>query len=178
MEARPGALAVTWRYFSLHQINNRVPGWEIWEQPVDGVRDRYVEALRAFWAAEAARQQGDGAFWRYHRALLRAAHAENAELGDPAVLRSLAEQEGLDVARWQQDAADRSLLRRLQLDHTEAVEQFHVFGTPTFVFPDADPAYLKLTAIPAGDEAVRFWETFHTAVADMPYVLEIKRPQA
>jgi hypothetical protein len=51
-----------------------------------------------------------------------------------------------------------------------------VFGTPTFVFPDAKPVYLKLGRIPDPEGALEFWEEFHRVASGMPFVLEIKRP--
>ena len=64
-------VALNWRYFSLEQVNNKKGSqWKIWEK----IGDYPNRELRAFWAAEAARCQGEAAFDSFHMALLRARH--------------------------------------------------------------------------------------------------------
>src|SRR5260370_22253028 len=46
-------LNVTWRYFSLTQINSKDDGWTVWDAPASEV----VRGRPAFRAAEAARRQ-------------------------------------------------------------------------------------------------------------------------
>lgn len=172
--------AITWRYFSVQQINHRIrDGWQVWDQPsVDAAWEgqEYARSLRFFWAAEAARRQGDRAFARLHLALLRAIHVDRQELGDWPALMQVAAAAELDGARFAQDVQDSSCLAALAADHSAGVER-RVFGTPTFVFPGAEPAYLKLSRPLDDQEARTFWRTFTAVVADQPYVMEIKRPQ-
>lgn len=132
-------------------------------------------ALRTFWAAEAATRQGKEAFGRFHLAILRERHQRGQKLGEPEMLRAMAAQAGLDLVAFERDLADPTCLNRLAEDHTRA-EALDVFGAPTFVFPGADPAYLKLTRVLTVEEALGFWRDFHSTVAHRPYVLEIKRP--
>lgn len=152
--------------------------WKIWEQPLSGKEWReasYAMALRTFWAAEAASRQGREAFRHFHLAVLRERHLRGQNLGEPEMLRAVAERAGLDMDRFERDLADPGCLDRLAADHTRA-EGMDVFGVPTFVFPGADPAYLKLARLLAREEALGFWQEFHSTVAHRPYVLEIKRP--
>ena len=81
----------------------------------------------------------------------------------------------LDLTRFEEALGDPSCLERLAKDHTTAVGR-RVFGTPTFVFPAAEPAYLKLTRLLTPAESLDFWQAFRGTVVDRPYVLEIKRP--
>src|ERR1700694_5724312 len=63
-------LKVTWRYFSLAQVNSKDDGWRAWDAPAsENVRGRL-----AFAAAEAARRQGR--FEELHMALLMARHRD------------------------------------------------------------------------------------------------------
>lgn len=152
--------------------------WKIWDQPLavdDWQEQRYAAALRAFWSAEAARRQGKGAFRRYHQALLRERHQNGKGLGEPGMLRAVAVQAGLDLDGFERALGDTACLERLAEDHTRA-EALDVFGTPTFVFPGAEPVYLKLAQVPSPEEGLDFWEVFHSTAAHRPYVLEIKRP--
>lgn len=152
--------------------------WKVWDQPLSGKEweeSSYAMALRAFWAAEAARRQGKEAFRRYHLAVLRERHQQGQKLGEPETLRALAAQVGLDLDSFERDLGDPTCLKRLAEDHTQA-EALDVFGVPTFVFPGADPAYVKLKRVLTLEEALGFWGEFHSTVAHRPYVLEIKRP--
>jgi 2-hydroxychromene-2-carboxylate isomerase len=171
---------VNWRCFSLTQVNYRIKdGWKVWEQPAKDERwqeQDYARALRLFWAAEAGRRQGMDAFHRLHIGLLRAIHRDKMELNSLGTVIEAAQRAGLDMARFAQAMQDPSCLERLAADHTAGVEQ-RVFGVPTFVFPEAQPAYLKLTRVLTDQEALDCWRSFTTVVASQPYVLEIKRPQ-
>lgn len=176
---RPDAVEVTWRFFSLRQTNHPDrDSWHIWEQPdTDPTwRDRgYAPSLRAFWAAEAARAQGEAAFLRFHRTLLQAVHQQGRRLDDPGLLDQVARAAVLDLAKFQTAQVDPRHLSRLAEDHHQAVA-LRVFGTPTFVFPGSRPAYLKLERLLVGKEVSEFWDAFHDNAVNRPYVLEFKRP--
>ncbi len=172
-------ITVRWRYFSLAQVNSRREGWYVWEQPLlnpEWEAHRSAKGLRAFWAAEAARQQGEEAFRRFHLALLRAYHEERLSLDTDEAVRAAAERASLDLTRWEADRQNPALLEALKADHTEARSRWEIFGTPTFLFPNARPAYLKLNDLVPTDQALAYWETFVQVVARQPLFLEIKRP--
>jgi predicted DsbA family dithiol-disulfide isomerase len=166
-------LRVNWRYFPLEQVNSAEgPEWKLWEQP-DTHRSR---GRPAFQAAIAARKQGDDAFDRFHIALLRAKHEDGKDHGRPEVLTEVAERVGLDMDQFRRDLADRSLLPLIGRDYTEARDRFGVFGTPTFVFPNDQAAYLKLLPAPPEEETMAVFEDFVRSARDRPYLLELKRP--
>lgn len=178
VQQQPGCrLQITWRSFSLEQANrtNREtePEWRIWEQP-DGYPSR---GLWAFRAAEAARNQGPAAYDRYRMALLRAKHEEGWDIADTEVLCEVAQRQDLDRQQFQADLADRRLLSRIGADHTRAVQEFDVFGTPTLAFGPGRVAYVKLLPPPPAEEALAIFDTIRRLVADSPTVLEVKRPQ-
>lgn len=170
-------LSVEWRYFPLTQVNNKREGWHIWEQPsIDSEwnQKRSAVGLRGFWGAEAARQQGETAFRRFHIALLKAVHEEGLKIDDDTV-RTAARIAELDLERWEQAYSDTDLLERVRIDYETARER-GIFGVPTFVFPDAEPAYLKLNDVVPADEVDAYWQTLVRAVAEQPLFLEVKRP--
>jgi predicted DsbA family dithiol-disulfide isomerase len=164
-------LDVRWRYFSLTQVNSKNDGWTVWGAPAsEPVRGRL-----AFQAAEAARRQGrfDGMHW----GLLRARHRDRLDLDDPGVVEAVAREAGLDLERFRRDANDRSTLEVLASDHTAAVTEHGVFGTPTFVFPSGDAAYVRLAASALNGGAVEVLDRVFGVAAAEPRILEIKRPQ-
>lgn len=166
-------LEVTWRWFSLEQVNSKEEGWKVWEQPED-YKGRSIWSLRA---GAAAKRQGPEAFERYHLALLTARHAgRRVPLNEKGPLIEVAGEVGLDVARFRQDLEDRALLEEIARDHTEAVEKYGVFGTPTFIFEDGGAAFLKIF-IPPEEESVPFFQEFYSMFGRRPYVGEVKRPQ-
>lgn len=170
---RERPVKVTWKCFSLEQVNSKEgPEWKIWDQPPDYVG----RGLRAFRASEAARRQGDELWGRFHMNVLTAYHRDKRDIDDEAVLREIAWESGLDMARFDADYRDRSTLQALARDHTEAVERYGAFGVPTMVFPNGNSAYLRLRPVPPPEEAAGVFDEIVDTVRDRPYVLEIKRP--
>jgi predicted DsbA family dithiol-disulfide isomerase len=161
---------VTWRYFSLTQVNSKEDGWTVWDAPA-GER---VRGRLAFKAAEAARRQGR--FEVFHPSLLAARHQARLDIDDIRVIEQVAGDSGLDLERFQRDLNDPSTLKALADDHTQAVARYGVFGTPTFVFPNGASAYIRLAEAPAGAEALNLYDRLLAMAADETRVLEIKRP--
>ncbi len=167
-------LTIKWRYFSLEQVNSQKgPQWKIWEQP-EGYPSR---GLRAFWAAEAACQQGEVAFDSFHIALLKARHEQRRDIADTNALIEVAESVGLEMTRFQKDLSDRQLLAKLAKDHTFAVETLGIFGTPTLVFPERQAIFLKMSQPPSPEESLPTFIELRPLVEGRQYIQEIKRPQ-
>lgn len=174
-EARGEALPIRWRAFPLEQVNSgEGPGWKLWEQP-EGYRSR---GLPAFLAASAARDQGNEAAWRFHRALIEAKHGKRKDHGKRDTIVNAAREAGLDMDHFEDASQDRSRLAAIGEDYEAGKRTLNVFGTPTFVFPNGGAAYLKLDrkAIPTGQAALDFYDRFVEIVRDRPFVMEIKRP--
>jgi predicted DsbA family dithiol-disulfide isomerase len=163
-------LEVHWRYFSLVQVNSMEEGWTIWDAPdSDGVKGRL-----AFKAAEAARRQDR--FDALHMPLLHARHRDRLNINDIKVVERVAEESGLDLERFRRDMADPDILQALARDHRQAVKELGVFGTPTFVFPNGEAAYVRLSDAPSGSDAVAVFDHLLSVASDEPRILEIKRP--
>ena len=165
---------VTWKFFPLEQVNAPADAeLAIWDLPADR-RSRGRDSLHA---AAAARRQGRDAFDRFHTALLRLKHEEERDHGQQSTLDEAATRAGLDLTRFQADLADRALLREIRDDYLFGREELNVFGTPTFVFPNGQSAYLQVLPPPPMEDAAPFWNDFVKTVRDRPYVREIKRPR-
>jgi predicted DsbA family dithiol-disulfide isomerase len=164
---------VNWCYFSLEQVNSQYgPQWKIWEQP-EGYASR---GLPAFRAAEAARRQGEDAFGRFHMTLLRAKHKAGQDITNINTLTEVAHQVGLEISRFQNDLTDRKLLSRLAENHTFAVENLGVFGTPTLVFSQKQAIFLKMPAPPPPEECLQVFNELRHLAIQRHYIREIKRP--
>ena len=161
---------VRWRYFSLTQVNSKVEGWTVWNAPeTEEVRGRL-----SFKAAEAARRQDK--FDDLHMPLLRAKHRDNLDIEDVAVVERVAVESGLDLERFRKDVADPQTIHALARDHQRAVSEHGVFGTPTFVFPAGESAYVRLSDILEGDEALHVFDQVIAIASHEPRILELKRP--
>ncbi len=166
-------LMVNWRYFSLEQVNSQEgPEWKLWEQPED-----YASRGRnAFRAAEAARRQGQAEFEAFHMALLKAGHEDRRDVADAAVLVEVAQSAGLNAEQFRTDLAQRGTLARLAEDHTHAVENLRVFGTPTLVFSEEQAVFLKMAPPPSPEEAVAVFTEVRQIAEGRGEIREIKRP--
>ena len=149
------------------------PEYRAWDEP-DEALNGSMWGLRA---GEAARRQGSEAMGRYLLLLLKARHEDRKELGDRDVLKELAKEAGLDVQRFEKDLDDRSTLEAIAQSHTKGVEEFGVFGTPTFVFENGASAFLKLIRPKTDDEAVKAFDSLMAVMEGEVFVGELKRPQ-
>ena len=167
-------LTVNWKYFSLEQINSQHrPQWKIWEQP----EEYPSRSLRAFWAAEAARQQGESIFRGFHIALLKAKHEKQHDIVDTNTIMEVANNTGLEMKQFENDLSNRRLLIKLAEDHTFAVEKLGVFGTPTLVFPERQAIFLKMSPPPLPKECLPIFSELFNLAYHRRIIREIKRPQ-
>jgi len=166
-------LRVNWRFFPLDQVNSTEgPEWKLWEQPA-----KYRSRGRAaFLAAIAARKQGEEAFARFHFALLQAKHASSEDHGKRSVHMKAAREARLDMDVFERDLEDQAGMPQIGVDYEEARNRYGAFGTPTFVFPNGEAAYLKIHADAPAEEAVPFFREFVRTAAHRPHISEIKRP--
>jgi predicted DsbA family dithiol-disulfide isomerase len=167
-------IEIEWRYFSLEQVNQRAgDGVNVWDRPAG----YQTSGLEAFAAAEAARRQENPEAWdRLHAGLFRARHSGQTEQLTRAVVERVAEEAGLDMARFRRDMDDPTILDTLKRDHADAAAE-GVFGTPTFFFENGGSGFLKMMPAPTGAEALRTWEHVKALIGTVETVAEIKRPK-
>ena len=140
-------MAVRWKFFSKAQAKavKEDSGAKVWDQPQGGANS---EGLLAFAAGGAAYEQGgEDALLKFYMALGRLYYVENKSTGDPAPIAQAWKEAGLSG-----DAPDGSgslNLSKLEQDHTEAVEKYNAFGTPTLVFEEHRAFWLQLKEHPA-----------------------------
>src|SRR5450759_1811171 len=101
--SEPSRLKVTWRYFSLTQVNSKDGAWAVW----NALASETVKGRLALKAGEAARRQGR--FDGFHMPLLEARHRDRLDLDQPEVVERVAVDSGLDLDRFRKDVADAGI---------------------------------------------------------------------
>jgi predicted DsbA family dithiol-disulfide isomerase len=102
-------------------------------------------SMPALSAAKCAERQGHHPFARFHARLFTAHFRDNLDIGRYDVLRSLAHETGLDVARFDADYAAEAYEAVLR-DCAEGAAWFGVSGLPTVIF---DERLSLVGAVPA-----------------------------
>jgi predicted DsbA family dithiol-disulfide isomerase len=91
-----------------------------------------TSSIPALTAAKCAERQGEAAFARLHERLFTAHFRDGLDIGRPDVLRGLAREAGLDVARFEADYAGEAYESVLR-DCAEGAAWFGVSGLPTVI---------------------------------------------
>ena len=110
--------------------------------------------------AEAVKEEGREIFETLNEALFRAYFTEGRNIGDPQVLREVAQSAGVPTGRIRQAGSDAAYEERLALDR-EAAEQIGITGIPTFI---VDGRWIIEGAVPV--EMLR--EVAHKIAAGKP----------
>lgn len=144
-------MSVRWRFFSLEQSrrSKQNPDWHIWDQPPTNSE---VPGLLPFLAGGAAYALGgEQALLKFYLALGRLTYEEGHLAGDKDAIEQAWKEAGLstDALPGVLDGSNRAGYQKLQQDHTEAVEHYNAFGTPTLVFEESRPFFLEMMPRPA-----------------------------
>lgn len=168
-------IALRFRFFSLAQANRQDENWNIWEQKPD---DPKAWGLLAFLAGAAIRKHGDQVLLdRFYKALAMLHHEQKEPL-EQATIEKAATEAGVDMAIlkpiFDGDIAEAAAI--LKTDHTEAVEQYGIFGSSTFVFEEKYPIYVRLMPRPPRDKVLEVFQYLTAVTIVQPSIIEIKRP--
>ncbi|MBN9390708.1 MAG: DsbA family protein [Chloroflexi bacterium] len=137
-------MAVRWRFFSKAQATNDKAnsGSKVWDQP-----DASTPGLLAFAAGGAAYEQGgEEALVKFYMALGRLYHIESMSTTDSGPIAQAWKDAGLSGEA--PDGSSPLNLKKLEADHTEAVEKYKAFGTPTLVFEEHRAFWFRLKEHP------------------------------
>jgi hypothetical protein len=138
---RADALAdVTWRFaaFSLDQVHVEEGETPVWERPPEAWGSGVLPLLYGI----AVRDAFAGQFLDAHLALFAARHDQGRKLGSEAVLREVVTSVGLDADAVAEEVWSGRPLKTLAEEHRQAVEQWAVFGVPSFVEHD-DAVFIR-----------------------------------
>ncbi len=167
---RLAGLEITWRFFSLEEINRPEGKRHPWERPIAyGWTPMRVGA----WLRRRDPAWGDA----WYEACGRALHEEARRPYEPHVARQLLADIGAPTEAWDEALADPTTHDDVHADHREAVERHGGFGVPILVLPSGRAVFGPVVVpAPMGDEALALWE-LTLAYARFPGLYELKTPK-
>jgi hypothetical protein len=125
---------VEWRFlpFSLDQVHVADGETPVWERGADA----WGTGVLALLYGIAVRDAFPEHFLDAHLELFAARHDHGRKLGHESVLRDVVASVGLDPDAVAEEAWSGRPLKTLAAEHTQAVDDWEVFGVPTFVAHD------------------------------------------
>jgi len=134
---------VRFRFFSLSQAHAG-DGPVVWDDPTAH------SGVLAGLAGVVVRDQHPDQFLAAHAALFAARHDKGLDLRDEAIVAQVLDEVGLDGAGVVKEAQSGWPAERARAEHEEAVNQWEVFGVPTFI-TGGKAFFVRLMRRPAGD---------------------------
>lgn len=161
---------ITWRFFSLEEINRPEGKRHPWERPLAyGWTPMRVGA----WLRRIDMDLCD----RWYEAAGRALHEEGRRFYDPVVAAELLAAIGAPADAWDAALADPTTHDDVKADHDEAVQRHGGFGVPIITI-DGSRALFGPVVVPApdGEDALRLWELTRL-YTQIPGLYEMKTPK-
>lgn len=163
-------LNVTWRFFSLEEVNRAEGGRHPWERDL---AYGWTPMRVAAWLRRRDMEWCD----RWYAACGKALHEDGRRPYDREVALQLLAEAGLPGEAWDEALADPTTHDDLRADHAEAVGPLAGFGVPIIVIPGGRPVFGPVVLpAPRGERALDLWR-LTVAYARFPGLYEMKTPK-
>lgn len=149
---------VTFVPFSLGQVHVVEGEPSVWDKPD---QDGGILALQA---GVVVRDEFSEQFPAVHRALFAARHDDALKIDDPAVVRGVLRDHGVDGDAVFARIESGDALRRVQAEHERYAESHSVWGVPTFIAGDAAVFVRLMDRAPAGADPALSIKTIERSV--------------
>jgi len=170
--AKERPITITWRLLSL-AVQDNPDDYKTATRPdhIHHIRD--FDLLRVL--AAARRYAGNSALDSLYLAYGNALHGAHEDLRDSPVQRACLDQAGLPRTLFDDALAD-PMTESDVVNESRAALDLGALGTPTIALSGGDAALFGpiIGQVPAGEEALRLWDTVYLAL-QTPYVYELKR---
>jgi hypothetical protein len=163
-------LQISWRFFSLEEINHVDGKKHAWEREWSfGFSQMRVGAL--------LRRRGQDEVDRWYEGVGRAFHVDGMPTHDRAVHADLLERLGWDRHVVDDAISDPTTADEVRTDHDFVTGEKAAWGVPTLVFSDGQALFGPVVA-PAvlGAPAVRLWDLV-VGWKEFPHLYELQRPK-
>ena len=160
---------VTWRFFSLEEINR-----------VEGKKHPWEREWSYGWSmmriGALLRREDPALVDRWYEAAATALHVDGRKPHEPQVAEALLGEMGLDPALVRQAIDDPTTHDDVKADHTRATD-LGGWGVPILVFDD-DTALFGPVLVdpPTGEAALRLWDLM-CGWREFPHLYEVQRPK-
>jgi 2-hydroxychromene-2-carboxylate isomerase len=167
----PGGLAVTWKFFSLEEVNLEPGKRHPWERPWSyGFGQMRVGVL-------IRRELGNDALDRWYDTIGRAFFYDGRKTHVPEVHAEVIAAAGFDPALVERALADDTTLGEARAEHEDAVARHGAHGVPTIVFESGYALYGPVVVpAPTGDDALALWHLVR-GMARFPHLYELRHPK-
>ncbi|MCL1600669.1 MAG: DsbA family protein [Actinomycetia bacterium] len=118
--------------FSLKEAHADADDVAQWELPLDAVG---TGVLALLWSI-AIRDNHPDLFLDFHVSLFNARHDDGSDINNESVIEDVCETVGLDPIRIRECVATGVPAKTLATEHSRVVEDYGVFGVPTFIQGD------------------------------------------
>jgi 2-hydroxychromene-2-carboxylate isomerase len=163
-------LDITWRFFSLEEINRPDGKRHPWERPIAyGWTPMRVGAL--------LRRHDPALLDRWYEVCGRTLHEEGGRFYDETTAKRLLLEIGAEPRVWDEALADGTTHDDVRADHVEAVSRYGAFGVPVIVLPGGKAVFGPVVVpAPLGDDALALWD-LTIAYSRIPGLFELKTPK-
>jgi predicted DsbA family dithiol-disulfide isomerase len=164
-------LDITWRFFSLEDINREDGKRHPWERPWSyGWGQMRVGAL-------IRRELGNDAVDRWYETVGHAFFDDGVKTFVPEVHASLIETAGFDPTLVERAIADPTTSDAVRADHDEVVRDHGGHGVPTIVFASGYAVYGPVVVpAPTGADALALWDLVR-GMQRFPHLYELRHPK-
>lgn len=163
-------LDITWRFFSLEEINRPEGKRHPWERPL---AYGWTPMRVAAWLRRGDMDLCD----RWYEACGHALHVEGRRFYRREVADELLTSIGCPTSVWDDALADATTHDDVRADHDHAVACYGAFGVPIILLPNERTVFGPVVVpAPTGDAAVRLWDLC-LAYSESPGLFELKTPK-
>jgi protein-disulfide isomerase-like protein with CxxC motif len=164
-------LDITWRFFSLEEVNLEAGKKHPWERPWSyGFGQMRVGAL-------IRRELGNEALDGWYDAVGHAFFYDGRKTHVADVHADVIAAAGFDPLLVERAVADESTLAEVRAEHFDAAARYGAHGVPTLVFESGYTVYGPVVVpAPEGDDALALWNLV-SQMQRFPHLYELRHPK-
>ncbi len=164
-------LDITWRFFSLEEVNLVAGKRHPWERPWSyGFGQMRVGVL-------IRRELGNDALDRWYETIGHSFFFDGVKTHVPETHAEVIEAAGFDPSLVTRAIADDTTLDEARAEHEDAVARYGAHGVPTIVFDSGYAVYGPVVVpAPTGAEADALWELTRS-MQRFPHLYELRHPK-
>ncbi len=162
-------LQLSWRFFSLEEVNREPDKKHPWERP-------WSYGWSMLRVATLLRRSSQEEVGRFYAAAGAALHVDGRRVQDRSVLTEVIGDAGLDKEVVAASVTDPTVDDEIRADHQRVLD-LGGFGVPTLVIDKSTTLFGPVvTPAPTGESAGRLWDLV-AGWSEYPHLYELRRPK-